>query len=227
MSELPVLDVAEQRVLGSLLEKEIMVPGSYPMTVNSLRLACNQTSSREPVVDYDEDVVYRTLQSLRAQELAAPSWQGSGSRTVKYTQTLAKRVELAEDERALITVLLLRGPQPAGALKTQSERLHHFEDRAEVEACLARMAAAEPPLVRELPRQSGQRDARWVHLLGPVELPEATPADVPEPALALSVEVRPGSAGEVVLPAEVVELLGDSARLTVSPLGVVSLTPGE
>lgn len=172
MVDLPVLDAAEQRVLGSLLEKEITVPASYPMSINSVRTACNQASSREPVVDYDEELVHRTLRTLKDKELVALTWQGPGSRVVKYVQTFAQRREIPPDERALLTVLLLRGPQPAGALKTRTERLHRFADRAEVEACLARMGGGETATVRELPRQPGQQDSRWIHLLGPVESPE-------------------------------------------------------
>jgi uncharacterized protein YceH (UPF0502 family) len=145
------------------------------MTLNSVRAACNQTSSREPVVDYDEDLVHRTLRALKDKDLVALIWQGAGSRVVKYVQTFAQRRGLASDERAVLTVLLLRGPQPAGALKTRTERLHPFRDRTEVEQCLARMATADTPLVRELARQPGQQDTRWIHLLGPVETP-------PEPA---------------------------------------------
>ena len=179
MADVPVLDAAEQRVLGSMLEKEITVPASYPMSINSVRTACNQTSSREPVVDYDEDLVHRTLQALKDKDLVALVWQGAGSRVVKYVQTFAQRRGIAPDERALLTVLLLRGPQPAGALKTRTERLHHFADRAEVEACLARMAGGETAMVRELPRQPGQQDSRWIHLLGPVETPEASADPIP------------------------------------------------
>lgn len=177
VADLPVLNAAEQRVLGSLLEKEVTVAASYPMSINSVRTACNQSSSREPVVEYDEDLVHRTLRSLKDKELVALTWQGSGSRVVKYVQTFAPRRGLAPDERALLTVLLLRGPQPAGALRTRTERLHQFRDRTEVEACLARMAAAETALVRELPRQPGQQDSRWIHLLGPVETLGAPQAD--------------------------------------------------
>jgi uncharacterized protein YceH (UPF0502 family) len=179
VSELPVLDAAEQRVLGSLLEKEVTVPASYPMSLNAVRVACNQTTSRDPLVDYDEDLVHRTLRALKEKDLVALVWQGAGSRVVKYAQTFAQRRGLAPDERALLTVLLLRGPQPAGALKTRTERLHPFVDRAEVERCLARMAAAEPPLVREVGRQPGQQDSRWIHLLGPVETPAAAAATAP------------------------------------------------
>jgi hypothetical protein len=174
VADLPVLDAAEQRVLGSLMEKEVTVPASYPMSVNGVRMACNQSSSREPIVDYDEDVVHHTLRSLKDKDLVALTWQGTGSRVVKYVQTFAQRRGLEPDERALLTVLLLRGPQPAGALKTRSERLNRFADRAEVEACLNRMAGRDPAVVRELPRRSGQQDSRWIHLLGPVEAAEAT-----------------------------------------------------
>ena len=193
MADVPVLDAAEQRVLGSMLEKEITVPASYPMSINSVRTACNQASSREPVVDYDEELVHRTLQALKAKDLVALTWQGSGSRVVKYVQTFAQRRGIAPEERALLTVLLLRGPQPAGALKTRTERLHRFADRTEVEACLARMASGETAMVRELPRQPGQQDSRWIHLLGPVETPEATAGPVPvdrESVLAAGPEVR-------------------------------------
>jgi len=179
VAELPVLDAAEQRVLGSLLEKEVTVPASCPMSINSVRAACNQASSREPVVDYDEELVHRTLRSLKDKELVALTWQGAGSRTVKYVQTFAQRRDIAPDERALLTVLLLRGPQPAGALRTRTERLHRFTDRTEVQACLVRMAGGETAMVRELPRQPGQQDSRWIHLLGAVELPEATTGPMP------------------------------------------------
>lgn len=192
VADLPVLDAAEQRVLGSLLEKEITVPASYPMSINAVRTACNQSSSREPVVDYDEDLVHRTLRSLRDKDLVALAWQGAGSRVVKYVQTFAQRRGIEPDERALLTVLLLRGAQPAGALKTRSERLHRFADRAEVEACLARMADREPAMVRELARQPGQQDTRWIHLLGPVESSQAggsMPVDR-ESVLAAGAEAR-------------------------------------
>ncbi len=191
--DLPVLDAAEQRVLGSLLEKEITVPASYPMTINSVRIACNQASSREPVVDYDEELVHRTLRALKDKDLVALTWQGAGSRVVKYVQTFAQRHGLPPDERALLTVLLLRGPQPAGALKTRTERLHRFADRAEVEACLDGMAGRETAMVRELPRLPGQQDSRWIHLLGPVEAPRAGAGPMPvdrESLLAAGPEAR-------------------------------------
>jgi uncharacterized protein len=168
-----VLDVEEQRVLGSLLEKQSTVPASYPLTANALRTACNQTSNREPVVDYDQGTVERTARALRDRELLRIVWADVGRRTLKYHQILDEKLELEEDERALITVLLLRGAQAPGELRTRTERLYKFEDRSDVEACLRRMAARPDPLVRELERRVGQHDRRWIHLLGPVSEAEA------------------------------------------------------
>ncbi len=169
LPELPELSAEEQRVLGVLLEKEVTVPASYPMTVPAVRTGCNQSSNREPVTDYDERVVHETLRALKQRDLVAVIWDDRGRRTLKYLQAASVRLDLRDDERALLTVLLLRGPQPAGALRTRTERLHPFADRDAVEACLRRMAGGERPLVRQLPRQPREQDARWVHLLGPVE----------------------------------------------------------
>jgi uncharacterized protein len=150
------------------------VPASYPLTANALRTACNQTSNRDPVVDYDQGTVEQVARSLKDRGLVRTVWAGAGQRTLKYHQTLDERLELEADERALLTVLLLRGAQAPGELRTRTERLHPFADRADVEACLRRMAGRPEPLVRELERRPGQQDHRWIHLLGP--LPElATP----------------------------------------------------
>lgn len=168
MAELPVLDPVEQRLLGSLLEKQRTVPASYPLTLNSLRLACNQSSSRDPLSDYDDDTLQRACRALKDRGLLRVVWADKGTRTLKYHQLLDAELSLQPDERALLTVLLLRGAQAPGELKTRTERLHPFADRAEVEATLTRMAGALPPLVRELERRAGQQDRRWIHLLGPV-----------------------------------------------------------
>lgn len=189
---LPELDAREQRILGALLEKQRTVPGSYPMTLNGLRTACNQSSSRDPVVDYSDADVLDGLKGLRLRELVRVIHGDTGARTLKYHQLLDHHLGLADDERALVTVLLLRGAQSPGELKTRTERLHPFADRTEVEACLARMADHEQPLVAQLPRQPGQHDHRWVHLLGPVaavEVYAAEPVDR-ESVLAAGPEAR-------------------------------------
>lgn len=180
---LPELDPEEQRVLGSLLEKQVTVPASYPLTLNALRTACNQSNSRDPVTDYDEQTVERVGRRLKDRGLLRIVWSDTGRRTLKYHQTLEETLGLAEDERALVTVLLLRGAQAPGELKTRTERLHPFPDRGAVEETLRRMA--ERGLVQELPRRSGDRDSRWAHLLG-----AAPAADVPTP----SVDVLAGGA---------------------------------
>lgn len=168
MTELPVLDAEEQRVLGSLMEKQTTVPATYPLTANALRSACNQTSNRDPVMDLDQQSVERLGRSLKDRGLLRIVWADSGRRTLKYHQVLDERLGLEEDERALLAVLLLRGPQTPGELRARTERLHAFADRTEVEACLRRMAARPAPLVHELERRPGQHDRRWAHLLGPM-----------------------------------------------------------
>ena len=186
------LSAEEQRVLGSLLEKEVTVPASYPMSVNAVIGACNQTSSREPVTDYDEATVHRVLRALKEKDLVAVTWQDSGRRTLKYVQTIAARQAWADDERALLTVLLLRGPQAPGALKTRTERLHGFTDRTAVEDCLARMAEAQEPLVAQQPKRPREQDHRWVHLLGAVEEPGPA-ASSPEPGVDREVVLAAGA----------------------------------
>ncbi|MCM0618877.1 DUF480 domain-containing protein [Nocardioides bruguierae] len=161
------LDEVSQRVLGALMEKQVTVPGSYPMTLNALRTACNQSSSREPVMDLDEQTVEATVRALKEQGLLRIVWADSGRRTLKYHQALDEVLGLAEDEKALLTVLLLRGPQSPGELRSRTERLHAFADREDVERTLEELAAREQPLVRRLDRRSGDRDHRWAHLLGP------------------------------------------------------------
>lgn len=183
MPSLPHLEPTEQRVLGALLEKQVTVPAGYPLTVNALRTACNQSTSRDPVVDYDDGTVESTARALKGRGLVRVVWDGRGQRTLKFHQLLDEVLGLAADERALITVLLLRGPQSAGELKTRTERLHGFSDRAAVEECLARLAAREEPLVRELARRPGWQDPRWIHLLGPVELPSDAHATTESVAL--------------------------------------------
>ena len=168
VSELPVLEPTEQRILGSLLEKQTTVPASYPLSANALRTACNQTNNREPVLDLDQQTVEQTARALKERGLLRIVWSDTGRRTLKYHQTLDERLGLGPDERAVLTVLLLRGPQAPGELRTRTERLHAFADRDQVEACLRGMAARAEPLVRELERRPGQQDRRWVHLLGPV-----------------------------------------------------------
>ncbi|WP_226346544.1 DUF480 domain-containing protein [Agilicoccus flavus] len=196
MTDLPTLDALDQRILGSLLEKQITVPGSYPLTLNALRGACNQSSSREPVSDYDDATLEQRVRDLKGRGLVRVIWAGKGSRTLKHHELLTEVLGLEADERALVTVLLLRGPQSAGELKTRTERLHPFADRADVEACLARMSRRAEPLVARLERRAGQHDPRWAHLLGPVESAAASPGTASHAAVAVDLEVVLRDGGE-------------------------------
>lgn len=166
------LDEVEQRVLGSLLEKERTVPASYPMTLNALRTACNQSTSRDPVMDLDDATVVAALERLKARGLARMVYASAGARAVKYRQVLDEQLSLDDEARAVITLLLLRGAQAPGELRSRAERLHPFGDRADVEGCLKLLADRPVPLVRELDRLPGQQDHRWIHLLGPVSVPD-------------------------------------------------------
>ncbi len=150
------------------MEKQTTVPASYPLSANALRTACNQSSNRDPVVELDQQAVVLTARGLKERGLLRIVWSDTGRRTLKYHQILDEVLGLEADERALLTVLLLRGAQAPGELRTRTDRLHAFADRGEVEACLRRMAGRPQPLVNELERRPGQQDRRWVHLLGPV-----------------------------------------------------------
>lgn len=171
------LEPIDQRILGSLIEKQRTVPASYPLSLNGLRTACNQTTSRDPVVHYDEQTLTARLRGLRDRGLIRTVWTGTGARVAKYHQLLEEALGVEEAELAVLTVLLLRGPQSAGELRNRTERLHPFADRHQVQAVLQALADREVPLVAELPQRPGHQDVRWVHRLGPV--PGAEPATAP------------------------------------------------
>ncbi|HYV15183.1 MAG TPA: YceH family protein [Conexibacter sp.] len=166
-------DVVEIRVLGCLIEKQRTTPDAYPLSLNALRLACNQATNRDPVVDYDEHVIRDALQHLYRRGWTRLA-SGHGSRAAKYRQLLDEALGLARDEIALLGVLMLRGPQTPGELKQRSERLHPFADLAAVQETLARLIARN--LAAQLPRRPGQKEERYVQLLGGAETDAATPA---------------------------------------------------
>ena len=164
------LDPVEQRVIGSLLEKERTVPDTYPMTLNAVRTACNQTSGRDPVLALGELEVQAGLDRLRAQGLTRVIHPSHGARTPKFRQVLDEVLGLDEAERAIVTLLLLRGPQTPGELRSRSDRLHDFDSLEQVQAALHMLSVRDDQLVDELPRQPGQKEARWVHRLGPSDV---------------------------------------------------------
>ena len=166
------LDPVEIRVLGSLLEKEQATPEAYPLTLNALVAACNQRTNREPVMELAEAEVSAALDRLRQEVLV---WRTESSRSERWKQSVERRWELDPPAKALLTLLLLRGAQTAGELRSRSDRLHPFASLAEVEAALRGLAAAPEPLVRELSRRPGQKETRWIHLVGDLTGPAAAP----------------------------------------------------
>ncbi|SEK55340.1 YceH family protein [Parapedobacter koreensis] len=168
---LPVLSAEEQRVLGSLMEKSKVTPEYYPLTLNALVAACNQKTSRKPVVNYDDNTVIATLDALRKKGLVSTVTGGS-SRVTKYKHNFAVVYPIIPAEVTIICLLLLRGPLTPGELNTNSGRMHEFESLDEVQALLDNLAGAEQPYIRQLPKRPGQKEARYMHLLGGDELPD-------------------------------------------------------
>jgi uncharacterized protein len=190
------LSTVEVRVLGCLIEKQRTTPDVYPLSLNALRSACNQSTNRDPVVDYDEGTIRTALDELSRRGWARLA-SGPGSRAVKFRHLLPEALGLGDDELALLAVLMLRGPQTLGELKQRSERLHRFESLPEVDGTLQALSARE--LVARLPRRPGQKEERYAQLLGG-EAGDAVA--VAEPAA-----VEPGLAERVArLEAEVREL---------------------
>ncbi len=180
-------DAVEIRVLGCLLEKQRTTPDAYPLTLNSLRLACNQSTSRDPVVDYDESTIRDALQHLGQRRWTRLA---SASRAPKYRHLLDEALGLGSDQLAVLCVLMLRGPQTFNELRTRTQRLHDFADEHALEVTIEGLMARE--LVELLPRQTGQKEQRYRQLLGAEEVwhaepvtpaaPVARPAPVAPPA---------------------------------------------
>jgi uncharacterized protein YceH (UPF0502 family) len=182
-------DAVEIRVLGCLIEKQRTTPDVYPLTLNALRLACNQSTNRDPVVDYDENTIRGAIDRLVQRKWATlASW--SNRRSMKYRHTLDGALGLDDAEVAVLDVLMLRGSQTPGELKARTERLHRFADMEELGTALERLI--ERQLVVRLERRPGQREERYAHLLGSEDGPEpeqraaapAAEAAAPEPPAA-------------------------------------------
>jgi uncharacterized protein YceH (UPF0502 family) len=176
-----LLDSVEARVLGALIEKEATTPEYYPLSLNALVNACNQKSNRFPVVDYDEETVKEAIERLRAKRLAMVII-GNG-RVIKYSQSISEQLNLGRRELAGLCVLLLRGPQTLGEVKDRADRMFSFGDLAEAERTLDRLSEwPSRPLVKKLPRQPGQKEARYGHLLSGELAGETASAEVAAPA---------------------------------------------
>src|SRR4051794_19085885 len=181
-------DAVEIRVLGCLLEKQRTTPDAYPLSLNALRLACNQSTNRDPVVDYDEPTIREALHRLHRRGWTRLA-SGAGSRAAKYRHLLNDAIGVGADEQAILCVLMLRGPQTPGELKGRTDRMHHFPDLRAVEALLERLG--ERGMVARLPRRPGQKEDRFAQLLGgedeeggavaPVAAPSTAAAAAPAP----------------------------------------------
>lgn len=184
------LDAVEIRVLGCLIEKQRTTPDTYPLSLNALRLACNQSTNRDPVVDYDEAAIRVALERLSRRGWARLA-SGPGSRAVKYRHLFDEELDLGDAEVAVMAVLMLRGPQTPGELKTRTERMHPFESLDALHETLAELAERE--LVARLPRRPGQKEERYAQLLGgdapPAESPHAEAGPPPDRVAALEQRV--------------------------------------
>lgn len=195
---LPELNAEELRVLGVLMEKSKTTPEYYPMTINSLTAACNQKTSRKPVVQYDEQTVVLALDTLKRKGLISTATGGS-SRSIKYKHNFAIVFPVTPQEVAILCLLMLRGPQTPGELNTNSGRLYEFESLEEVQSVLERLTDAEPPYVIQLPRKAGQKEMRYAHLLSGTpdlnaedlteEAPQKTNSDLENRVLKLETEL--------------------------------------
>jgi len=171
-----ILSEQEQRVLGVLIEKSKTTPDYYPMTIAALTTACNQKTSRNPIVSYDEETVTLTLNTLKIKGLTSTA-TGGGSRSIKYKHNLAIVYPLIPSELTVICLLLLRGPLTPGEINTNSARLYEFETIEEIQEILQKLATEEPFYVKQLAKKSGQKEARFVHLFGG----EPEDKEIPEP----------------------------------------------
>ena len=186
---LPALSLLETRVLGVLVEKERTVPDSYPLTLNALAAGCNQKTSRDPIVNATDEEVQATVDRLKGLSLVMET---SGGRVMRYAHNAGRVLQIPPQSVALLAVMMLRGPQTPGELRINSDRLHKFGDILSVQAFLEELAERPAgPLVKELPRQPGSRENRWMHLLS------GEPPDEPS--------FRPAQAGAVA-PAEAITM---------------------
>jgi len=187
---LPVLNAEELRVLGALMEKSKTTPDYYPMTINALVAACNQKSSRKPVVQYDDNAVAQALSTLKRRGLISTATGGS-DRSVKYKHNFAIVFPVLPAEVAIIALLILRGPQTPGELNTNSGRMHEFDSLEEVQAVLERLSTPEMPFLLQLPRRPGQKEVRYAHLLGGTpEISDDDDADEPVGRTSSALEPR-------------------------------------
>ncbi len=207
------LSLEEARVIGSLIEKQLTTPQQYPLTMNALLLACNQSSNRDPVLELDEPSVENALASLKLAALVRFDYPSHGRSVTRYQQLLGEHLALTDQQLALVAVLLLRGPQTGGELRSRTERMCEFDGVAQVEVELEDLSGRPEPVVYRLPRRTGQKEERWVQLLtGGSPVVPGEPQAVPgEPEADV-----PAGGTRSDLTAEVAELRTEVAALGIS-----------
>ena len=202
-----LLDAEEVRVLAVLAEKEALTPDNYPLSLNALTNGCNQLTSRDPVMSLSEDAVLDTLHRLLQKKLVSEVRQ-AGARVAKYEHRMRMKWSLEQDRLAVLAILMLRGIQTAGEVRSRSGRLHDFASVSEVENGLQFLIDKYPPLVARLPRAPGEKEVRYMHLLSGEDVPERSAADIS----ASVAEVRQDRVAE--LEAEVARLRAEVLRLS-------------
>jgi uncharacterized protein len=205
------LSPEEARVIGSLIEKELTTPQQYPLSMNALVLACNQTSNRDPVVDFDERTVDGALTSLKAAGLVRFVYPSHGRSVTRYQQVLGEQLGLTSQQLALVGVLLLRGPQTGGELRARTERMSEFDGIAGVDVELERLSGLAEPVVARFPRRPGQKEDRWAQLLS--DVPLGTFERSWETSSEKSVETARADDAAPGLAAELAQLRGEVAEL--------------
>jgi uncharacterized protein YceH (UPF0502 family) len=170
------LDAEEIRVMGSLIEKSRATPEYYPMSLNGLTAACNQKSSRKPIVHYEEATVMLILDRLKRKGLVSTA-TGAGIRSTKYKHNLALKYPFTPDELAVLCLLFLRGPLTPGEINSNAGRLFEFDSLEEVQQVLEKLSSGETIFVQQLPRQAGQKEMRYIHLFGGKEIMEEYPQE--------------------------------------------------
>jgi uncharacterized protein len=214
---MPTLSLLQTRVLGVLVEKQLTVPDTYPLTLNAVVAGCNQKSSRDPVIEASEDEVQSAIDQLKSLSLVVES---SGGRVMRYAHNVQRVLQVPAQAVAILAVLMLRGPQTSGELRIHTERLHRFSDISAVEGFLAELASRPArALVAELPRQAGARETRWAQLLsGPPQVSVTTEAVAAPERVAVG-EIAALRATIEDLRAELTAMRADVDRL-LSELGI-------
>jgi uncharacterized protein YceH (UPF0502 family) len=200
------IDPVAGRVIGSLIEKQLTTPQQYPLTLNALALACNQTSSRDPITHFEESEVREALDRLKADGYVRFVLPSHGRSVVRYRHALEETLALDSRQLSLLAVLLLRGPQTLGELRTRTDRMVTFDDTEQVESDLEGLTRWADPLVRRLERQPGQKEERWTHLLFEHEIPAGNPPASRGDGSSLAQQVADLRAEMEALKAEVAEL---------------------